>query len=248
MVSPTQDPQCDRKFLMPSILPFRPSDAKLQRVDNSTQSIRNEPNKYSVVTAHNETSSSVNSVLGKGNTFNGDSVVNGTAKTFSFDSGKMQPGDQSRVLNCNTKLSTMPDAFKAADGEKPNTFKNISNEINIEKRHTEPITHKAAEESRFFSSLISLGPPVPLQTQTQTVFPVFRSAEDIRVEKRSDQSSLTNNHLSLLTMYLSHNPQRQKEGCFLDCLSLHLVRIQVHPKVCHKTPSRQIKLFLPQTK
>ncbi len=199
VVSPTQDPQCDRRFSMPSILPFQPSDAKLQRVDHSTQPIRNEPNKYSIVTAHNETSSSVNSVLGKGNTFTEDSVVNGTANFFSFDSGKkMQPGDQSRVLNCNTKLSTMPDAYKVADGEKPKAFKNISNEINNEKTHTEPITQKAAEESGFFSpfkksfsSLISPGPPVSPHTQTQTVFPVFRSAENIRVEKLSDQSSLT---------------------------------------------------------
>ncbi|XP_016338966.1 uncharacterized protein LOC107686461 isoform X5 [Sinocyclocheilus anshuiensis] len=198
VVSPTQDPLCGRKFSMPSILPFQPSDAKLQRVDHSTQPIRNEPNKYSVVTAHNETSSSVNSVLGKGNTFTGDSVVNGTAKSFTFDAEKMQPGDQSRALNCNTKLNTMPDAYKVADGEKPKAFKNISNEINSEKTHTEPITQKAAEESGFFSpfkksfsSLISPGPPVPPQTQTQTVFPVFRSAEDVRVEKLLDQSSLT---------------------------------------------------------
>uniref|UniRef100_A0A672ND31 Unc-13 homolog B n=1 Tax=Sinocyclocheilus grahami TaxID=75366 RepID=A0A672ND31_SINGR len=198
VVSPTQDPLCDRKFSMPSVLPFQPSDAKLQRVDLSTQPIRNEPNKYSVVTAHNETSSSVNSVLGKGNTFTGDSVVNGTAKSFTFDAGKMQPGDQSRALNCNTKLHTMPDAYKVADGEKPKAFKNISNEINSEKAHTEPITQKAAEESGFFSpfkksfsSLISPGPPVPPQTQTQTVFPVFRSAEDVKVEKLLDQSTLT---------------------------------------------------------
>uniref|UniRef100_A0A9J8BD70 Unc-13 homolog B n=1 Tax=Cyprinus carpio carpio TaxID=630221 RepID=A0A9J8BD70_CYPCA len=198
VVSPTQDPQCDRKFSMPSNLPFQPSDATLQRVDHSTQPIRNEPNKYSVVTAHNETLSSVNSVLGKGNTFTGDSVVNETAKSFTFDAGEMQPGDQSRVLNCNMKLNTMPDACKVADGEKTKAFKNISNEINSENTHTERITQKVAEESGFFSpfkkslsSLISPGPPVPPQTQTQTVFPVFRSAEDVRVEKLSDQSSLT---------------------------------------------------------
>uniref|UniRef100_A0A8C1KMU8 Unc-13 homolog B n=1 Tax=Cyprinus carpio TaxID=7962 RepID=A0A8C1KMU8_CYPCA len=198
VVSPTQDPQCDRKFSMPSNLPFQPSDATLQRVDHSTQPIRNEPNKYSVVTAHNETLSSVNSVLGKGNTFTGDSVVNETAKSFTFDAGEMQPGDQSRVLNCNMKLITMPDACKVADGEKTKAFKNISNEINSENTHTERITQKVAEESGFFSpfkkslsSLISPGPPVPPQTQTQTVFPVFRSAEDVRVEKLSDQSSLT---------------------------------------------------------
>ncbi|XP_042588243.1 uncharacterized protein LOC109052044 [Cyprinus carpio] len=198
VVSPTQDPQCDRKFSMPSILPFQPSDATLQRVDHSTQPIRNEPNKYSDVTAHNETLSSVNSVLGKGNTFTGDSVVNETAKSFTFDAGEMQPGDQSRVLNCNMKLNTMPDACKVADGEKTKAFKNISNEINSENTHTECITQKVAEESGFFSpfkkslsSLISPGPPVPPQTQTQTVFPVFRSAEDVRVEKLSDQSSLT---------------------------------------------------------
>uniref|UniRef100_A0A8C2I3E0 Unc-13 homolog B n=1 Tax=Cyprinus carpio TaxID=7962 RepID=A0A8C2I3E0_CYPCA len=198
VVSPTQDPQCDKKFSMPSNLPFQPSDAKLQRVDHSTQPIRNEPNKYSVVTAHNETLSSVNSVLGKGNTFTGDSVVNETAKSFTFDAGEMQPGDQSRVLNCNMKLNTMPDACKVADGEKTKAFKNISNEINSENTHTERITQNVAEESGFFSpfkkslsSLISPGPPVPPQTQTQTVFPVFRSAEDVRVEKLSDQSSLT---------------------------------------------------------
>uniref|UniRef100_A0A8C2I390 Unc-13 homolog B n=1 Tax=Cyprinus carpio TaxID=7962 RepID=A0A8C2I390_CYPCA len=193
VVSPTQDPQCDKKFSMPSNLPFQPSDAKLQRVDHSTQPIRND-----VVTAHNETLSSVNSVLGKGNTFTGDSVVNETAKSFTFDAGEMQPGDQSRVLNCNMKLNTMPDACKVADGEKTKAFKNISNEINSENTHTERITQNVAEESGFFSpfkkslsSLISPGPPVPPQTQTQTVFPVFRSAEDVRVEKLSDQSSLT---------------------------------------------------------
>uniref|UniRef100_A0A673GKA5 Uncharacterized LOC107744157 n=1 Tax=Sinocyclocheilus rhinocerous TaxID=307959 RepID=A0A673GKA5_9TELE len=221
VVSPTQDPLCDSKFSMPSILPFQPSDAKLQRVDHSTQPIRNEPNKYSVVTAHNETSSSVNSVLGKGNTFTGDSVVNGTAKSFTFDAGKMQPGDQSRVLNCNTKLNTMPDAYKVADGEKPKAFKNISNEMNSEKTHTEPITQKASEESGFFSpfkkslsSLISPGPPVPPQTQTQTVFPVFRSAEDVRVEKLLDQSSLTKQAFVSSDNVSAPQPPKTEGGLF----------------------------------
>ncbi|KAI2659948.1 hypothetical protein H4Q32_022523 [Labeo rohita] len=196
VVSPTQDPQGDRKFSMPSILPFQPSDTKLQGVDQSTQPIRNEPNKYSGVTFHNETSFSVNSVLGKGNIFNGESLVNETDGSYTqknINVGQMQPGDQSRVLNRNT----IQNAYQVDDCEQLKTLKNTSYKVNGEKTRTEPITQKAAEGSGFFSpfkkslsSLISPGPPVPPQTQTQTVFPVFRSAEDIRVDKPSDQSFL----------------------------------------------------------
>lgn len=220
VVSPTQDPQSDRKFSMLSLSSSQPSDANLQGVEQSTQPIRNEYNKYSAVTAHKEIPSSVNSVLENGNIFTGENVMNRMDKSYfqkDFDARQKKPGEQSRVLNGNTNHSKMSDAYQVANGENLKMPKTTSNAINSEKTHIKPLTQKSAEESGFFSpfkkslsSLILPGHPVPPQTQTQTVFPVFRSAEDIRIEKPSEikQPFVSSDNVSV------PQPQKAEGGLF----------------------------------
>ncbi|XP_077099991.1 uncharacterized protein LOC143750688 [Siphateles boraxobius] len=221
VVSPTQDPQSDRKFSMPSLSYFQPSDANFQEVDQSTQTIRKEYNKYSGVTAHKETPSSMNSVLKNGNIFTGENVVNVMDKSYfqkDFDARQNKPGEQLRVLNDNTKQSKISDAYQVVDGEHLKILTTTSNAINSEKT---PLTQNSAEESGFFSpfkkslsSLISPGYPVPLQTQTQTVFPVFRSAEDIKVEQLSDKSSIIRQPFVSTDNVSVPQPQKSEGGLF----------------------------------
>lgn len=224
VVSPTQDPQSDRKFSMPSLSSFQPSDANFQGVDQSTQTIRNEYNKYSGITAHKETPSSVNSVLENGNIFTGENVVNVNDKSYfqkDFDARQKKPGEQLRVLNDNTKHSKMSDTYQVVDGENVEILTTTSNAINGEKTQIKPLTQNSAEESGFFSpfkkslsSLISPGYPVPPQMQTQTVFPVFRSAEDIKVEKLSDKSSIVTQPFVSSDNVSVPQPQKSEGGMF----------------------------------
>ncbi|XP_055064806.2 uncharacterized protein [Misgurnus anguillicaudatus] len=182
VVSPTQEAQSDRRFSIPSLLPFQSSDAKSHRVNEPAEPIRNEPNKSSGVTNGNATVSSVNSLLGEVN------PLSCKAKHYSENvsqdlndtkTKQKQPNDQSRVMNDSLQCKTV---------------KNSS----FEKTRITSQTQKTPEDVGFFSpfkaslsSLISNGSSVPPQTQTQTVYPVFRSAEDtIKLESQSDKSLL----------------------------------------------------------
>jgi len=213
VVSPTQDPQSDRKFAMPSLSSFQPSDANFQGVDQSTQTIRNE---YSGVEAHKETPSSMNSVQENGKISTGENDK--SYFQMDFDARQRKPGEQQRVLNDYTKHSKMSDAYQV-NGE--NLLTTTSNAIHSEKTHIKPRTQNSAEESGFFSpfkkslsSLISPGYSVPPQTQTQTVFPVFRSAENIKVEKLSDKSSIISQPPVSSGNVSVPQPQKSEGGLF----------------------------------
>ncbi|KAA0703812.1 Protein unc-13 -like protein B [Triplophysa tibetana] len=181
VISPTQESKSERKFPLQS---FHSSEAKSQGVNKQTHPIKNEPNKNSGVTTCNETLSSVNSVLGKVNLINGTAKncsQNGSLDLHDLDEKEKQLEHQCRAANDSLK-------FK------------IVEKMSFDEAHIEPVTHKASEELGFFSpfkkslgSLISNGSPVPPQTQTQTVFPVFRSAENtFNVGKQSVESSPRN--------------------------------------------------------
>lgn len=196
VVSPTQE--ADRKFPMS----FRPSDAKSQEINPHAQAkshtqIQNNGEIMAQKLAESQPSFKVNPLK----MFSQESAGKDTSKRFSedgcFDLNKQEgshklPLDHPKAVGAHLREGKPGRGYGSDPGESTNGFM----EQHSKNEHMETTSHKSMDSGFFspfkksFSSLISPVPPMPPQHQTQTVFPIFRSAEDVSKENPVDNSLL----------------------------------------------------------
>lgn len=190
VVSPTQETPPDETLLMHT----QPPEAKPQEIQQTTPTSKTQAINNSVMLKQNGNElKSESSALGKVN-HQGISLSGGVDPT-----SKILSEEDSRIeLNSNPRHSAdhsnnMQDSRLSRDQTR------TVSETQTKTGHNEPISQKPTADLGFFgplkksfSSLVSPVPPMPPQHQTQIVFPVFRSENDVRVDKFSDASSRAN--------------------------------------------------------
>lgn len=197
LVSPTQEtPPDKRTFLMPT----QPSDAKPQEIIQRTPPMSNTQmqNNSDIINQNvNECQppSSVSSELKQVNPQNfSEGGVNETSKNFSEVISRNELNRSNR--HSLDQSNDMQDFRPSGDKTRPVT---VFVERHTKTNDSETISQKSTADLGFFSplkktfsSLISPGPCMPSQHQTQTAFPVFRSENDVRETKSLDASSRGN--------------------------------------------------------
>lgn len=169
VVTPSQEtPPDNRKFFMPTQQP----DAKPQEIQNVPLA-KNIQNTSEIVEQNPHF-------------FFSDSGVDGTSKDFSEKVRKNDLCSHHRHLL--DKSDYVQDLRQSGDQIK------IATETQTKSDHCEAMSQKPTSDLDFFSplkkSFSSLISPVPAQHQTQTVFPVYRSENDVR--KTKDYQALSN--------------------------------------------------------
>lgn len=189
VVSPTQETPPDKNFPMPTLPPVpKPRGIQKTPPTSKTQAQNN-----TVIINQNESefNPSESSELRQANyqSFFLSKGVDGTSKIPSEE--------DSRNELCSTHSadhSNNMQKFRPSGGQTK-----TATETQTKTEHNKPISQKPTEDLGFFSplkksftSLVSPVPRVPPQHQTQTVFPVFGSENDVRVAKILDTSSHEN--------------------------------------------------------
>lgn len=157
VVSPTQETPPDKWM---SLMPTRPSDAKPQEIIQKTHS-KSYPQKQN---CSNVTNQNVNEC--QPSTASGSELI------------KVQP------QNCSSK--------GGVNGTNKHFLEVSSNELNTNHMHSVEQSNNMHDFRHFsplkksISSLISPVPSMPPQQQTQTVFPVFRTENEVREAKSLD--------------------------------------------------------------
>uniref|UniRef100_A0AAR2ITI6 Unc-13 homolog B n=1 Tax=Pygocentrus nattereri TaxID=42514 RepID=A0AAR2ITI6_PYGNA len=195
VVSPTQE--AVRMFPMP----LQPADAKSQEKNQYTHTscLTQTQNNTGITTrkiSESQPPPSINSVMGKANHLKMLTQENVFTEGGHFYLNKLDGSHKQHLDHPKTVGGSLREG-KSGSAYQTNTGKSDFVETRSKSEHIVTTSQKSPEDQGFFSpfkksfsSLISPLPPMPPQHQTQTVFPIVRSEENIKIENPMDTSLL----------------------------------------------------------